>query len=266
MIPPEMDVALQTNCWERDWRRMLKTDRLATLAARHEFAFARKTLFINRLDSYAEPSRLAQRAIDRGWLTEFIIVEEHSETALDFFQLSREILGRGYNYSIAELVGLYLCRAEFVLYYMGDCIPEKASPWLPKALALFARDPRIKVANLTWDGMYDEARSESASETEDFFIGPGFSDQCYLVRTADFRQPIYLHTHAASERFPLYAGDSFEKRADSWMHCHGHLRATYKHASYLHQNVPHPLPGRIKRAAGRILRSLRSKVSAGGQS
>jgi len=260
-----MNVALQTNCWERDWRRILKTDRLATLAARHDGTFATKTLLINRLDHYTEPARLAQRAIERGWLTDFVIVEEHADATLEFFELSREILGRAYNYSIAELVGLYLCRTEFLLYYMGDCIPERSSPWLGKALALFASDPRIKVANLTWDGKYAEARSEAASDTEDFYIGSGFSDQCCLVRTADLRQPHYWHTHLASARFPLYAGESFETRVDAWMQCHGYLRATYKHASYLHQNVPPPIPQRLTRAAGRLVRSLCAKLKGGDQ-
>lgn len=233
-----MNVALQTNCWERDWRRILDTDRLATLGPSHDHPFASKTLFINRLASYAQTSRLANRAIERGWLTHYVIVEEHADSALEFFELDRALLGRGYDYSIAELVGVYLCRSEFLLYYMGDCLPEQPSHWLSKALALLESDARVKVANLTWDGQYAEARSESSSETEDFFLGPGFSDQCYCVRTADLRQPIYAHKHPASARFPLYAGETFEKRVDSWMQCHGYLRATYKHATYLHRNVP----------------------------
>ena len=46
--------------------------------------------------------------------------------------------------------------------------------------------PQVKVANLTWDHKYDEAKSESSYETDNFYVGFGFSDQCYLVRTVRF--------------------------------------------------------------------------------
>lgn len=236
---------------------MLKTDRLEQMAARNQFPFAKRTLLINQLDSYREVEKLAQRAVDRGWLTDYVIVEEHADAALESLGLSRAILGRGYVYSIAPLVGVSLCRSEFLLYFMGDCIPEKPCAWLPPALELLQRDRRIVVANLTWDANYAEAERESTSTTDDFFLGPGFSDQCYLVRTADLQQPIYGFTHEASARFPLYAGESFEKRVDSWMQTHGYLRATYRHGAYLHQNVPPPLSVRLRRSLGGFLRAVR---------
>lgn len=263
MSASTVTVALQTNCWERDWERVLETDQLDYLATSHDVPFASKTLLINRLEHYGRASRLADRAIERGWLTDYVIVEEDADAALEFFELSRKILARGFNYSIAQLVGLHLCSSEFLLYYMGDCLPEKRSPWVSKALTLFENDARVKVANLTWDGKYEEAQSESSSETEDFYFGMGFSDQCYLVRTEDLRQPIYGHTHAKSARYPLYAGESFEKRIDSWMQCHGHLRATYKHAAYLHRNVPPPAAQRLKSALTRVARAAIPPRSSG---
>jgi hypothetical protein len=58
----------------------------------------------------------------------------------------------------------------------------------------------------------------------------------YLVRTVDFRVLIYEEINDASERYPKYGGELFEKRVDSWMRNHGNIRATSKQASYLHQN------------------------------
>jgi hypothetical protein len=96
------------------------------------------------------------------------------------------------------------------------------------------------VANLTWDHKYDEARDESSEETGDFHIGFGFSDQCWLVRTEDFRAPIYNHSYPVSARYPDYGGELFEKRVDSWMRTTGALRGTYKEGSYVHQRQPAP--------------------------
>jgi hypothetical protein len=255
-----MTVTFQTNCWQRDWRRMLETDRLQRMVEYNQYPFARKTLLINELEDYRAATLLAERAIERGWLTDYVIVEEHTNAALEFFELSRATLGRGYKYSIAELVGIYLCQSEFLLYFMGDCLPERSCPWIPPAMAMLERSPSVKVVNLTWDAKYAEAKKEALTETDEYYVGFGFSDQCYFIRTADFRAPIYNRTHQASARFPLYAGESFEKRVDSWMHCHGFQRATYKHGAYLHRNIPPPAGIRIKQVLSEVARSAASKI------
>ncbi len=83
-----------------------------------------------------------------------------------------------------------------------------------------------------------EAKQESISEIEHFFVGFGFSDQSFLVRTNDFKKPIYNEYNSASERYPQYGGETFEKRVDSWMRNHQYLRLTYKHGTYIHEDFP----------------------------
>jgi hypothetical protein len=257
----EHTVTLETKCYERDWRRLLQTDRLRQLADRNGFAFAQKVLIINNVKHPREVARQAQAAVEKGWLTQYYVAEDHAAEALKFFSLSREALGKGYVYAIAELVSIYLCQTEFLLHFAGDCLPEKSHAWIPQALQVLNEDSRVRVANLLWNGDFAEAKSESSEDTGDFFKGFGFSDQCYLVRTADFRQPIYNHSHPASARYPEYGGELFEKRVDAWMRCHGHLRATYKHASYLHQNVPPTLGKRIQLLGQRVQRSVTWRIN-----
>jgi hypothetical protein len=247
-----MTVTLQTNCWERDWREVLATDRLRIMGERNDFPFARKTLLINSKDHLSQIIPLARSAVGKGWITDFTVVEEHADDALRFFGLTRAELGRAYGYSISEWVGIYLCDSDYLLYYMGDCLPARRQAWIPAALGVFAARPEVRVANLLWNGKTDEARAESSDQTEDFFLGCGFSDQCYLVRAADFRQRIYGYSHPASARYPAYAGESFEKRIDSWMHCHSFLRATYKHASYEHRHVPPPRKNQMQKLASLV--------------
>ena len=165
-------------------------------------------------------------------------VHEHAQEALDFFQLSKEKLGKGYYYSIAELVSIYLTKTKYLLHFSSDAIPEKniAFNWLQQGIHLLETNSEVKVFNLTWNHRFHEAKNESLSEDDQFFYGYGFSDQMYLVRTADFKVPIYEEINDASERYPKYGGELFEKRVDSWMRNYGNIRATSKQASYLHQN------------------------------
>jgi hypothetical protein len=240
-------VTLETKCWEHDWRRILEGEWLRLLAERNAYPFSEKILMINNVKNPAVVSRHAERAIQRGWLTRFIIVEEHAAEALDFFSVSRESLGVGYPYSIAELVGIFLCRSDFLLHYAGDCMPAAASDWVSRAVRLMSQDPRIKVCSLYAGEGYREATKHFPQQTDDFYIGCGFSDQCYLVSAKEFRGRIYNESHPASARYPKYGGELFEKRVDSWLRNSDHLTASYKHACYMHKNWPLPPLARFHR-------------------
>jgi hypothetical protein len=240
-------VTLETKCWEHDWRHILEGEWLRLLAERNAHPFSEKILMINNVKNHSVVSKWAERAVQQGWITRYVIVEEHAVEALDFFSISRKSLGIGYRYSIAELVGIFLCRSDFLLHYAGDCMPAAASDWVSRSVSLMSQDPRIKVCNLHPGEDHGGEKPGLVDQTDDFYISYGFSDQCYLVRTENFRQRIYNEFHPASARYPRYGGDLFEKRVDSWMRNNGHLRATFKHAFYIHKNWPLPPPARLHR-------------------
>ncbi|MGA2240717.1 MAG: hypothetical protein ABSH11_01570 [Verrucomicrobiota bacterium] len=240
-------VTLETKCWKHDWKRILDGERLRLLVERNAYPFSEKILMINNVKNYSVVSRHAERAIQQGWISKYIIVEEHAAEALDFFSISRGSLGLGYRYSIAELVGIFLCRSDFLLHYAGDCMPAATSDWVSRSVRLMSQDSRIKVCNLHPGEDPGGEKHGLVDETDDFYIGQGFSDQCYLVRTENFRQRIYNESHPASARYPRYGGELFEKRVDSWLRNNGHLAAIYKHAHYIHKNWPLPPHARLYR-------------------
>jgi hypothetical protein len=240
-------VTLETKCWEGDWKPILEGEWLRLLAERNAYPFSEKILMINNVKNCSVVSKHAERAIQKGWITRYIIVAEHAAEALDFFSVTRKSLGIGYPYSIAELTGIFLCRSDFLLHYAGDCMPSATSDWVSRAMRLLSQDPRVKVCNLHPGENPGGEKTDSADETGGFSIGSGFSDQCYLVRTEEFRQRIYNETHPVSARYPRYGGELFEKRVDSWMQNHGHLRATFEQAHYLHKNWPLPFRARLHR-------------------
>jgi hypothetical protein len=240
-------VTLETKCWEHDWRHILGGEWLRLLSERNAYPFSEKILMINNVKETSVVSKHAERALQQGWLTKYIIVEEHAAEALDFFSISRESLGIGYPYSIAELVGIFLCRSDFLLHFAGDCMPASTSNWVSSAMRLMSQDPRVKVCNLHPGENSGGEKSDLVDQMDDFYIGQGFSDQCYLVRTKDFRQRIYNESHPASARYPKYGGELFEKRVDSWLRNNGHLAASYKRAHYIHKNWPLPPLARLHR-------------------
>lgn len=235
-----MSITLETKVWENDWELVLKTSRLKDLILRCNHPFDQRILYINNVKNPSIVEAHAKRLINDGVIDQFVHVHEHAQEALDFFQLSKDKLGKGYYYSIAELVSIYLTKTEYLLHFSSDAIPEKniSSPWLHEAIELLNAKNEIKIFNLTWNHRFNEAKNESISEDDKFFYGYGFSDQMYLIRTKDFRAPIYEEINEASNRYPKYGGELFEKRVDSWMRNHSHIRASSTKHSYIHKNFP----------------------------
>jgi hypothetical protein len=227
-------VTFETKCWQDDWRTLLTSGFLAEQIARNGFHFERRALFINNVNDPDEVSFHARKLADAGVLTDVCRVEDHAAEALQFFGLSRETLGRAYVYSIAELVGIYLCRTPYLVHFAGDVILEDRRPWIEAAIKELDAEPSAAAANPTWNGCFAEAAQESVGRQGDFYLGSGFSDQCYLVRAADFRSAIYGEQHPFAERYPPHGGNSFEKRVDAWMRNHGRRRLTHQRVSYRH--------------------------------
>jgi len=233
-----MTITFETKVWENDWEIMLKTDRIRQMIERCHHQFDEKVLYINNVSNSDAVRREADRLISEQTISKYVVVAQYAEKALEFFSLSKEKLGKGYYYSIAELVSIYLTNTKYLLHFASDSIiaPRARKDWLTVGLNTLEANLEVKVFNLIWNKKFKEAKKESAFEDQDIFYGNGFSDQMYLIRTADFKDSIYEHYHPDADRYPIYGGELFEKRVYSWLRHHNYLRATYKYDSYLHQN------------------------------
>jgi len=233
-----MSVSFETKVWEKDYEIILKSGRIQNMIARCHYPFEQKKLFINNVSDLAKVQRLADKLISKSVIDQYVVVDHFAKEALDFFELSKESLGRGYYYSIAELVSIYLCTTKYLLHFSGDSIPMRNSnsQWLYILLKKLDSNPIISVANLLWNQKTQEAIQESIEHDSQFCIGYGFSDQMYLIRTDEFRRPIFNEHNEKSNHYPSYGGELFEKRVHSYMLNHERLRATYLESSYKHRN------------------------------
>jgi len=242
-------VAFATCCWEKDWRLiLLDPDYLRTQQIEnHAFPFAEKILVINNVKDLDVVKKAAQAKVDEGVLTRFFLAEENAQETLSFFKLRRADFQPVqdsfsvnadwiYYNALGPLSAIYACQSDYLLYLTGDVRLNRKVDWIGKAVRKMEKNPRIKVANLTWNENYSEAKKESYRQGWNFFRAwQGFSDQMFLVKQSDFRQPIYSEIRADSSHYPR--GDVFEKRVFSYMKNRNWERITFRRGSYLHENI-----------------------------
>ncbi len=232
-------VTFETKCYENDWEFILKGSYLRQMIARCNYPFSHRVVMINNVRNKSKVCRYADKKIREGVIDAYYIVDDYAKTALEFFEIRPGSFHGGYYYSIAELVSIYLCNTEYLIHFSGDSFPDdNQSTWISDAINIFSERSDIVVANANWDKEFILAAEESFDSINDFFLGFGFSDQCYLIRTKDFRKPIYNEHHEVSVRYPEYGGELFEKRVDSYMRNHNLYRLTSKKSSYTHRNFP----------------------------
>jgi hypothetical protein len=232
-------VTFETKVWENDYGYLLNGDHIDKMISRCNFDFEKKVLYINNVRNVSEVKKLADKKIKDKVLDKYYIVDDYADEVLDYFGVTKASFKGGYYYSIAELVGIYLCETEYLLHFSSDTILEPSEiNWIDKALKILQSREDVVVANATWNFSYKEAKKESFSELQDFYLGYGFSDHCYLVPTKVFKNKIYNEIHVDSNRYPRHGGESFEKRVNSFMRNYKRFRITSKEISYVHKSFP----------------------------
>ena len=110
-------ITFETKCYEKDWRLLLKTDYLAMAVERCRHWFDRKLLYINNVENMNAVKHAADKAVSKGIIDEYVVVQEYAPQALAFFGIDFQSFRGGYYYSIAELVSIYLAKTAFVLHF-----------------------------------------------------------------------------------------------------------------------------------------------------
>lgn len=244
-------VSFATSCWEKDWKPILLTpDYLKKhLIGNHRFHFSEKILVVNNVKEPEKVQKFAEKKVQEKVLSRIVFSEKIAKDVLSFFQLERSSFKVGddaiyyenvnpdwiYYNALGPLSAIYSCKSDYLLYVTGDVgLPVDVS-WIKKALFQMEKNPQIKVANLTWNERFKEAKAEAYRKSIYFYHAKeGFSDQMFLVKTKDFQNPIFGEIRKDSLHFPR--GDVFEKRVFSYMKNRGWERITYRWGSYLHEN------------------------------
>lgn len=232
-------VTFETKCWQRDWEVLLQTDYLEKMIANCNFPFSTKRLLINNVDDINAVKRYADKAVKTGLIDEYVVVDELAEKVLKKLNLTKEELGKGYYYSIAELVGIYCCSTEYLVHFSSDTCLEKKwkNNFIRDGLNLFAENENVAVVNPMWNYKWHELENPNWDKSKTFHLGGGFSDQCYMIKAEEFNRDIYHFWHETGEQYPAYGGELFEKRCNAYLRVNKRMRAVHMKSSYWTENI-----------------------------
>jgi hypothetical protein len=232
-------VDLVVNVFERTYRRAMEPGALSAVAQAQRHPFARRVLLVNNVADRADAEQRAQGLIEEGEIDELHFVAEHIEHALRATGLRRRELEPLLHYSDGPLVAATLPGSPWLLYWDPEARLVPAHDWITPALELMRQDPRVMVANPSWeepdaDGRRPEVEREAIDMREGFAVGHGFSDQVFLAPRSRLAAPIYSQRCIASITYPgAHKARVFEARVAAHMRHHGGLRATSLEASYV---------------------------------
>jgi hypothetical protein len=234
---PKVDLVINT--FERTYRRALDPSRFALLRETNPHHFTRFVVLINNVEDPTDARLRAQRLLDSGAIDEFHLVSELLDPALRAVGLHREELEPLLHYSDGPLLAAHLPGSPWFLYWDPEAQLLEPLDWIAPALELMVRDPRVMVANPSWETPDDSGRRpglerETVETAGDFALSEGFSDQVFLASRTALAQPIYGQRCISRITYPgAHKAHVFEARLAAHMRHHGRLRATSLAASYV---------------------------------
>jgi hypothetical protein len=256
----EKRVSLFVNCFERDYRQVLASGFMRAKAGQFQYPFRRVVVTLNNILDPVAARALAQEAVARGEIDEFVEVASMLPKALELCGLKYSDLGVVRHYMDFALVAVTHAVPDYLLYCCAEVDLVAPFDWVSDAVEKLEADPTFLVANPSWASDPSGAQRESCRKDGCHWVGSGFSDQCFLADSKRLATPIYGFKHEAGARYPMSElGDIFEKRVDAYMRNHGLFRISDARVFYSHAGIEGlgypklPLSRRILRRGARFL-------------
>jgi hypothetical protein len=255
-------VDFETKCWDKDWQLIADPSYLGRMIARCNYQFRTRRVIINNVEDIGLVAAALDQLVARDIIDEFCIAEHLAATTLQKYEIDPASFQGGYYYSIAELVGVNVSSADYILHFSSDSIMEgrlSEPSWVQQAVDILEAWEDAVVANPAWNWRFAKAAAVSERKIGSFYVSCGFSDQCYLIRRHVFDNPIYNFRHEDAQIYPAHGGNSFERRAFCFMRACNKKRLTHDAESYWHRNIKQmPAPSMRTLASISQLRWLRS--------
>ena len=230
-------VTFSTNVYYKTYEKVLLGGFLGEQLGLINYPFTEKIITINGF--FAETEQIKIENIIKNNFPDFkyyFTEDQPGSHLLKSFNLKKDDIVPGYDYSIHHFTTFFHTASDYVFYIGDDCpIQYIDHNFIPRSIALMEKNQSVICTQPSWDKDSSGAIGEKVYEMDDFYIELGFTDQIYLGNMRYFKAHIYSLNHPASDRYPPYGANGFERRVDSYMQTHQRYRGVDKMSYYIHE-------------------------------
>ena len=226
-----MSVCFQVNVYDKTIDGMVDTRIEYYLNSFIGYEFKEKFIVVNNISD----RKLAEDKLQK-FSKEFKIIFVESqdiEKIYSNFGLKKEEILSGFNYSAPHYVTLYHTTSDYVLHISEDIEFKKIDKsYIEDSIEYLEKsDDYISSMPKSWAG---SECLEIETDLGMMYTAKGWSDQMFILKTKIFKKCIYNYKHSISNRYPIYGGECFEKRIDSYMMIENKFRLIHKINEYKH--------------------------------
>ena len=228
-------VSLTVNTFQRTFETVLTVEYFEAIRSQNQYSFDEVVLLINNVDDIASVRARADALVAEGVVSAYFLVSEVLPDALRAVGLTLEDLGARPHFSDHLLVEPFVVTSDYYLHWDADISLEQPSNWIEPSVALLESDQQVFVAS---PQQHIRERCQWARKSDEFLFDYTFTDQIFLTRTLQMRQPIYSEWCPASLRFPVaHLGQVVEQRLESHIRNHRLIHAFFRGATFTHEGV-----------------------------
>jgi hypothetical protein len=245
-----------TNCWEKDYRVVLRPEFLAGKLCMYDSQFHSKFVTINNVRDVRLAIAMAKHCVDIGVIDEYFVVREHEEEAFRQLAIDSSAVRRVINFTNWMAVAIAMSKCEYLVHCAADVTFTGNRSWVTDATTLIESNRNVVMVTPKSGDWHEVEREQSVSDNGAFWLHPGITDTCFVLDRQYASQPIYNIPVSENSHFPLSTfGACWEERLDAYVRYMGHYRAivtdvTWKHWGNLGES--YPSRGLLERVLHRI--------------
>lgn len=251
-----MKTAWFTNCWEGDYRVVLRPEFLAAKLCMYEEKFDHKFVTINNVKDMESAVHLASHCVASGVIDEYLVVREHQDNAFKVLGIDPVEVSRVLHFTNWAAVAITNSDCEYLVHCAADITFEGNRKWVSHAISYMSNDSNIIMVSPTSNNHGELEKRQGVFYSDGVVQHPGITDTCFVLRRADAYGNYYSEIRTVESTFPLHDfGACWEERLDTYIRNHGLYRLILSDVVWIHWgNEGASYPRRTK--LERILRRL----------
>lgn len=203
--------------WEKNYEKVLTDHWFLTYQSP---LVKEKILLVNNVDNIEHLKKLAE-----GKDLKLVYVKDHWRSATKFFNLNMDEKTKGYYYTIPYFVALLSAKQPY-LFNVADDLEVKFDDRFLEDSIKELENSDILTTTVQFGENELHSKMEKKWESDNFYHANSMTD-CFFVGKVDTLKNLDYNEYAEVD-YPLYSGNSFDKRIRMYMINHNKFRGIYK--------------------------------------